>query len=29
MGAEAWESGAAAAGIARFVEEQRARRPGR
>ena len=28
VGAEAWESGIAAAGIGRFVEEQRARRPG-
>ena len=29
VAAEAWESGTAAAGIRRFVEEQRARRPGR
>ena len=29
VGADAWESGTAAAGIRRFVEEQRARRPGR
>ena len=29
VAAQAWESGTAAAGIHRFVEEQRARRPGR